>query len=302
MSVTADVAIIMGSQSDWETMRHAADTLEALGISFDARIVSAHRTPDRLVAFAKGAKAEGFKVVIAGAGGAAHLPGMAAAMTPYLSSAFRFSPRRSRVRIRSSPSCRCQPAFPSVRSPSVGPARSTPPFSPQPSWRFTMKLLQPALMSGARRKRKVWLSALRTRPDMNNSSRNSALRPGATIGIIGGGQLGRMLAMAAARLGFETVILEPQADCPAAQVANRQIVAAYDDPKALAELAAASDVITYEFENVPVSAADKLAETALVFPPRQRSKSHRIALPKSSFSTPAISRQHPGVLWTMKKL
>lgn len=81
MSVSADVAIIMGSQSDWETMRHAADTLEALGISFDARIISAHRTPDRLVAFAKGAKAEGFKVVIAGAGGAAHLPGMAAAMT-----------------------------------------------------------------------------------------------------------------------------------------------------------------------------------------------------------------------------
>ncbi|MGU3399612.1 5-(carboxyamino)imidazole ribonucleotide mutase [Brucellaceae bacterium D45D] len=80
--MSADVAIIMGSQSDWETMRHAADTLEALGISFDARIVSAHRTPDRLVDFAKGAKAQGFKVVIAGAGGAAHLPGMAAAMTP----------------------------------------------------------------------------------------------------------------------------------------------------------------------------------------------------------------------------
>lgn len=82
MSRSADVAIIMGSQSDWETMRHAADTLDALGIFFDARIVSAHRTPDRLVSFAKGAKAEGFKVVIAGAGGAAHLPGMAAAMTP----------------------------------------------------------------------------------------------------------------------------------------------------------------------------------------------------------------------------
>lgn len=82
MSTRANVAIIMGSQSDWETMRHAADTLDALGIGFDARIVSAHRTPDRLVAFAKGAKAEGFKIVIAGAGGAAHLPGMAAAMTP----------------------------------------------------------------------------------------------------------------------------------------------------------------------------------------------------------------------------
>jgi len=78
----ADVAIIMGSQSDWETMRHAAETLESLQISHDVRIVSAHRTPDRLYAFAKGAKAEGFRVIIAGAGGAAHLPGMAAALTP----------------------------------------------------------------------------------------------------------------------------------------------------------------------------------------------------------------------------
>ena len=75
------VAIIMGSQSDWTVMRRAAETLEALGVGYDARIVSAHRTPDRLVAFAKGAKAAGFKVVIAGAGGAAHLPGMTAAMT-----------------------------------------------------------------------------------------------------------------------------------------------------------------------------------------------------------------------------
>jgi 5-(carboxyamino)imidazole ribonucleotide mutase len=75
------VAIIMGSQSDWATMRHAAETLDALAVPYDARIVSAHRTPERLVAFAKGAAAAGLKVVIAGAGGAAHLPGMAAAMT-----------------------------------------------------------------------------------------------------------------------------------------------------------------------------------------------------------------------------
>ena len=79
--MTAPIAIIMGSQSDWETMRHAADTLAALGIAAETRIVSAHRTPDRLFAFAKGAKAAGFKVIIAGAGGAAHLPGMAAALT-----------------------------------------------------------------------------------------------------------------------------------------------------------------------------------------------------------------------------
>lgn len=79
--MSAPVAIIMGSQSDWETMRHAAETLQALGIAHETRIVSAHRTPDRLFAFAKGARTAGFKVVIAGAGGAAHLPGMTAALT-----------------------------------------------------------------------------------------------------------------------------------------------------------------------------------------------------------------------------
>jgi 5-(carboxyamino)imidazole ribonucleotide mutase len=75
------IAIVMGSQSDWPTMRRAAETLRELGVEFDARIVSAHRTPDRLVAFAKGARAAGVKVIIAGAGGAAHLPGMTAAFT-----------------------------------------------------------------------------------------------------------------------------------------------------------------------------------------------------------------------------
>ncbi len=82
MTERPPVAIIMGSQSDWETMKNAADTLEALEITYDARIISAHRTPDRLMNFAKGARDEGFKVIIAGAGGAAHLPGMAASMTP----------------------------------------------------------------------------------------------------------------------------------------------------------------------------------------------------------------------------
>ncbi|WP_084411786.1 5-(carboxyamino)imidazole ribonucleotide mutase [Fulvimarina manganoxydans] len=72
----------MGSQSDWPVMRNAAETLDALGIAYSARIVSAHRTPKRLYDFASGAKGEGFKVIIAGAGGAAHLPGMTAALTP----------------------------------------------------------------------------------------------------------------------------------------------------------------------------------------------------------------------------
>lgn len=78
---TPPVAIIMGSQSDWETMKNAADTLDALDIEYEARIVSAHRTPERMFDFASNARDEGFKVIIAGAGGAAHLPGMTAALT-----------------------------------------------------------------------------------------------------------------------------------------------------------------------------------------------------------------------------
>jgi len=78
---TKPIAVIMGSQSDWTTLRHATETLEALGVGYEARIISAHRTPERLYRFAKGARAKGFKVIIAGAGGAAHLPGMTAALT-----------------------------------------------------------------------------------------------------------------------------------------------------------------------------------------------------------------------------
>lgn len=79
--MSAPVAIIMGSRSDWPVLRHAAEMLEGLGVAYEAKVVSAHRTPERMYSFAKGAKAAGFKVIIAGAGGAAHLPGMCAAKT-----------------------------------------------------------------------------------------------------------------------------------------------------------------------------------------------------------------------------
>ncbi len=96
-----------------------------------------------------------------------------------------------------------------------------------------------------------------------------ALAPNSTIGIVGGGQLGRMLAVAAAKLGFRTIILEPGEDCPASQVANRQIVAAYDDENALTDLANSCDVVTYEFENVPLSAASYLSKLRPLYPPAQ---------------------------------
>lgn len=78
----ARVAVVMGSRSDWATMRHACETLKALGIAHVSRVVSAHRTPERLFAFAKGARGDGIQVIVAGAGGAAHLPGMIASLTP----------------------------------------------------------------------------------------------------------------------------------------------------------------------------------------------------------------------------
>lgn len=81
MPVKPVVGVVMGSQSDWETMRHACDMLESLGVAFEKRIVSAHRTPDRLYSYAQGAAGRGLRCVIAGAGGAAHLPGMLASMT-----------------------------------------------------------------------------------------------------------------------------------------------------------------------------------------------------------------------------
>ena len=95
----------------------------------------------------------------------------------------------------------------------------------------------------------------------------AGLGPNATIGIIGGGQLGRMLAVSAARLGYSTIVLEPGKDCPAAQVCNRQIVAEYDDTAALDELIGICDVITYEFENVPLSAAAHIDRKRPLYPP-----------------------------------
>jgi len=81
MSSASQVAIVMGSTSDWPTMEHAADILKDLGVTFDSKVVSAHRTPERLYEFSKSAKASGYQVIIAGAGGAAHLPGMVASLT-----------------------------------------------------------------------------------------------------------------------------------------------------------------------------------------------------------------------------
>ena len=112
-----------------------------------------------------------------------------------------------------------------------------------------------------------------------------ALLPGDTIGIVGGGQLGRMLAIAAARLGFQTAMLDPQPDAPGFQVANHKIVAAYDDLKGLKQLASLSDVITYEFENVPVDALGKLCPDIKIHPSVQALETSQDRLVEKRFFT-----------------
>ena len=228
------------------------------GHHHDKRIVSAHRTPDRLYDFAKGAKAAGYKVIIAGAGGAAHLPGMTAALTPL--PVFGVPVESKALSGQDSLLSIVQmPAGIPVGTLAIGKAGAV-----------NAALLAAAVLALVRHRARQAARCLprgadlesRRRTDRRAMTAFGPLPPGSTIGIIGGGQLGRMLAMAAARLGYRTVILEPQADCPAAQVANRQIVAAYDDPAALAELAKLCAVVTYEFENVPVAAASGLPQAS----------------------------------------
>ncbi len=96
------------------------------------------------------------------------------------------------------------------------------------------------------------------------------LPPGSTIGILGGGQLGRMLALAAARLGLDVMVLDPEPDCPASRVSARHVVAPYEDPEALAALAAACGVVTVEFENVPALALETLAGLGVPVAPGPR--------------------------------
>ena len=135
MSEPPVVGIIMGSRSDWETMRHAAETLDELGVPYEKEVVSAHRTPDKLFAYAEAAEARGLQVIIAGAGGAAHLPGMTSSKTllPVLGVPVESKALQGLDSLLSSR--RCRRGFPWERSRSGGPGRSTRRCSRLQSWR-----------------------------------------------------------------------------------------------------------------------------------------------------------------------
>ena len=207
------IGIVMGSQSDWETMRAAAEVLAALGVPHEVRIVSAHRTPDRLFAYAEAAAGRGLQAIIAGAGGAAHLPGMLAAKTRLPVLGVPVQSKRALGGLDSLLSIVQMPKGVPVGTLAIGPAGAA-----------NAGLLAAAMLAsrrpGARRAARRLARGADRGGRRDARWRLSRCRPGSRIGILGGGQLGRMLAMAAARLGMRTHVFEPAADAPAAQVAN----------------------------------------------------------------------------------
>ncbi len=266
MAGQAKIGIIMGSLSDWPTMKRAADVLDELGVAYEAKVVSAHRTPKRLYEYAEGAKARGLKVIIAGAGGAAHLPGMTAAITqlPVLG-----------VPIATKALSGQDSLLSIVQMPAGVPGRHAghrrgrrhqrrPARGPDPGARgrgARQAARGPARQADGIGSRGAEGQCLRL-------SCAQPLPPGSTIGILGSGQLGRMLALAAARLGLKTHIYCEESG-PAFDVATRTSKGGFGDLAALSRFAAEVDAVTYEFENVAVDTARHLAGLVPVRPGAQ---------------------------------
>ncbi len=266
-----EVAIIMGSQSDWETMQHTAEQLEAFGIPHETNIVSAHRTPDRLYAFTKEAKARGVKIIIAGAGGAAHLPGMAASLTtlPVLGVPVE---TKSLEGLDSLLSIVQMPAGVPVGTLAIG-----------KSGAVNAALLAASILALSDKALGAKLEKFRTQQTKAGGAKAKMIAPGATIGIIGGGQLGRMSAMAAAELGYKAHIFSPDHDDPASLVAALKTLAEYSDKNKLRAFAKSVDVVTFEFENIPHESVELLEQLVPVYPGSGVLKTCRNRLREKSF-------------------
>ncbi|EGC40175.1 phosphoribosylaminoimidazole carboxylase [Dictyostelium purpureum] len=358
------VGIIMGSQSDWETMKLAANTLTTLGVPFETKIVSAHRTPDRMFDYARSAKSRGLKIIIAGAGGAAHLPGMVAALTPLPVFGVPVQSKAlsgvdSLLSIVQMPAgipvgtvaigaagatnaallaaAALASFYPSIElnldiyrkkqtdavadapvdNPPIHPHSHNIPSAPQPiSTPITPLTPSPSNATSI-------LTAIHNNSSINNnnnivaplpvhptplinnnltptSSRTNrsqsplpsgngsnisqdktplstfvlstcrpsalVLPPGSVIGILGGGQLARMTAIAAAQLGYKTHIFCPESDPSATHVSTYFTKSNYNNYSALDSFAKQVDVVTYEFENIMVEPVEYLTTKVAVFP------------------------------------
>ena len=254
------VGVVMGSDSDWETMQHAARRLEELGVPFEARVVSAHRTPDLLFRYAEEAAGRGLRCIIAGAGGAAHLPGMLAAKTALPIFGVPV-PTKHLQGLDSLLSIVQMPAGIPVATFAIGAAGAQ---NAALCAAAVLALDDPEL---AQRLEKLRREQTRRVLDLQLAGRARVILPGATLGVLGGGQLGRMFVLQARTMGYRVIVLDPDPGSPAGQVADVHLRAAYTDLAALDRLAAICAAVTTEFENVPAEALERLARSCRVRPP-----------------------------------
>ena len=247
----------MGSSSDWETMQAAADTLTRLSIAHEVRVISAHRTPDLLFEYAASARERGLKAIIAGAGGAAHLPGMTAAKTsvPVLGVPIQSKALNG---IDSFLSIAQMPSGVPVATFAIGVAGAT-----------NAALFAAAMLANEDAGIRSRLG--RISPGANRGGYRQAGSPPLLklmhVGIVGAGQLGRMLALAGYPIGVRCLFLDRSADTPGAQVAP-SLIGDLEDAALLAELASRSDVVTFDWENISGSALKPLEKITQVRPPR----------------------------------
>ena len=263
------VGVVMGSKSDWETMRHAAEVLAELGVPVESKVVSAHRTPERLFQYGRDAEGRGLEVIIAGAGGAAHLPGMLAAISILPVLGVPVESKSLKGWIRCSRSSRCRAECPSARWPSALRGPPTRGCWPRPSWRGSTRPSARIWRGSARLRPKPWESRQYERePQPAGSGRRSSraragssvLYPPASLGVIGSGQLGRMFVQAGAADGLPRRRPERhRATTPAAQVAHWTVIGRPDHLPALRAFADAAEAVTVEFENVSAPALRWLA-------------------------------------------
>ena len=253
------VGVVMGSDSDWETMQHAARRLEELGVPFETRVVSAHRTPDLLFRYAEEAAGRGLRCIIAGAGGAAHLPGMLAAKTSLPIFGVPI-PTKHLQGLDSLLSIVQMPAGVPVATFAIGaPARRTPRSAPQRCSRSAIR----SWPSG-------WRSCGGSRPGESSifSCRGSACDPARRHAGGAGWRAARQdVRSAGPDHGLPSDGARPRPPSPAGQMADVHLRAAYSDPNALDQLAAACAAVTTEFENVPAEALERLERSCRVRPP-----------------------------------
>ena len=204
----------MGSSSDWETMKHAVEILERFSVPFERHIVSAHRTPVWMAEFASGAEARGVEVIIAGAGGAAHLPGMVAAHTvvPVLGVPVQSAALQG---LDSLLSIAQMPGGVPVGTLAIGKPGA-----------INAGLLAVSILSNSRPDAADQASRVSRRADRESppgtAAVNRVIAPGAALGVLGGGQLGRMFAIAARRMGYRVHVFSPDDDSPSGQIADRR--------------------------------------------------------------------------------